>query len=767
MTYFAHSEGAKGEWEPTAKHLREVSQLAGDFAEVFAARTEGEFAGLLHDFGKYGDRFQRRLKRLESGVDHWTAGAWECFDRCKLLGVAAALCVQGHHIGLRQATKAALTEIAPKEWASNSLGLKPPEESPAILRDRFHFDGLSAQPPGRSLLDWLRLSTEPAAQMLNVRMLFSALTDADFLCTERHFDGEDAYLKRLNIPTFSPEACLSSLEKHIRRIEQGSKATEEVRELRRRLNRDCHAAASGPPGLFTLTAPTGTGKTLAMLAFALRHALAHGLRRVVVVIPYLTILEQTVKEYRAALAEAYPAELLDSVILEHHSLAGTRESKDVDQLAREEANRRRKILTENWNAPFVVTTSVQFLESLFANRPGACRKLHNLAKSVVLMDEVQTIPTRLVVPTLATLSALSSGFGTSVVMATATQPAFGHLEPDVKKFALAGWRPQEMVSDTKALFSHAVRTRVDWPARGEHTPWRELAGRLRKELQALCVVNLKKHATELYKALAEGNADGVFHLSTSMCPAHRSKTLDEVRRRLDGGTERCLLISTQCVEAGVDVDFPAAFRAMAPLEAIAQAAGRCNRNGRSKEGVVRVFRPESDGRRQYPSPTYELAAGVTEMLLAERKESGLSIHEPATFRAYYKRLYDLSRPDEQHKKLRLALLELLDFELVAKEYQLIDQASINVVVPYDQEIFAGLAKEIRNGRLNRDWISRARPHTVGVFWPSRDAVLRAWLEPIRLTYKDMAEDWFLLGDRVLYDPSMGLLQPEGLPFREA
>jgi hypothetical protein len=203
---------------------------------------------------------------------------------------------------------------------------------------------------------------------------------------------------------------------------------------------------------------------------------------------------------------------------------------------------------------------------------------------------------------------------------------------------------------------------------------------------------------------------------------------------------------------------------MGPLEAIAQAAGRCNRNGRNKEGVVRIFRPQPDGHGQYPNKTYELAASVTEMLLAERRESGLSIHEPAAFRDYYERLYDLNRPDEQHKKLRSALLELFDFELVAKEYRLIDKPSLNVVVPYDQEIFARLAKEVKNGRLTRDWISMARPHTVGVSWPARDALLRSWLEPIPLTYKDMAEDWFLLGDHVLYDPLMGLLQPEGLPF---
>lgn len=765
MTYYAHSAGANGERETVAKHLREVSTLAGEFAAEFGAREEGEFTGLLHDFGKYGELFRKRLEGQVSGVDHWTAGAWECFDRAKVLGVAAAMCVQGHHVGLKQATKDALKQIAPRAWATNSLGLKPSDENPTVLRERFDADGLSTKPPRKSLLDWDKLGNgEPAAQMLNVRMLFSALTDADFLCTERHFDGEGAYSERLNIPVLSPEACLASLEKHIQRIEQKSKATEEVKGLRRGLNRDCCMAASVPPGLFTLTAPTGTGKTLAMLAFALRHALLHGLRRVVVVVPYLTILEQTVKEYRAALAEAYPTGLLDSVILEHHSLAETRESKDRDQLEQEEANRRRKILTENWRAPFVVTTNVQFLESLFANRPSACRKLHNLAHSVVLMDEVQTIPTRLVVPTLAALSALSSGFRTSIVLATATQPAFGHLEQHVEKLALAGWRPQEMVSDTVALFSNAVRTRVEWPVRGEQASWDELADRLRKERQALCVVNLKKHAVELFKALDGGNEDGVFHLSTSMCPAHRTKVLDEIRRRLDGGIERCLLISTQCVEAGVDVDFPSVFRAMAPLEAIAQAAGRCNRNGRRKEGVVRVFRPEPDGHCQYPNKTYELAANVTEALLQERKQAGLSIHDPATFRAYYERLYDLSRPDEQHKQLRLALSDLLDFELVAKEYRIIDQASINVVVPYDQEIFAGLATEIRNGRLSRDWISKARPYTVGVSWPARDAMLRSWLEPVPLSYKDMAEDWFLLGNRAVYDPSIGLLRPEGLPF---
>ena len=758
MTYYAHSAGARGDCEPNAKHLGEVSRLAGELAAPFEAREEAEFAGLLHDLGKYGERFQRRLQGLESGVDHWTAGAWECLARGKVQGVAAALCVQGHHIGLRQATKDALDFLAPKKWSSTSS-----EANPDVLVGRFQADGIVATPPRQSLLNWRLLGTEPAAQMLNVRMLFSALTDADYLCTEQHFDGAAAYARRLNPPPLLPQACLASLEKYLRQIEGCSAAPASVREMRRGLYCDCKRAASGPPGVYTLTAPTGTGKTLAMLAFALRHALAHGLRRVVVVIPYLTILEQTVREYRNALAAAYPAELLDSVILEHHSLSGTRGPGEEGD---PEAERRRQALTENWNTPFVVTTSVQFLESLFANRPGACRKLHNLAKSVVLMDEVQTIPPRLVVPTLAALSALSSKFGTTLVMATATQPAFEHLGEHVDRLTLAGWRPQEVVGDRDALFERAARTRVEWPTAEARTSWEDLAGLLREQRQALCVVNLKRHAMELFEAAGGGTDDGVFHLSTSMCPAHRSEALSEVRRRLKGKAERCLLISTQCVEAGVDVDFPAVFRAMGPLEAIAQAAGRCNRDGRSQEGVVRVFRPERDERGEYPSKSYELAADVTAILLKEAGETGLSIHDPATFLGYYRRLYGLSRPGEQHKKLRKALDDL-DFEAAAREYRLIDKAALNVVVPYRSEIFAGLAQEIRDGWLTKDWISKARPYTVGVFRPAQDAVLWSWLEPVKVTHNEMAEDWFLLRDEELYHPSMGLRAPDGLAWMEA
>ncbi len=625
-TYRAHKGPEAHEDEPVRDHLTAVADRAAEFAKALNTEEQARAAGLLHDLGKYGDLFQDRLDGRVRRIDHSSAGAAEALRRYQIAGVAIALAVQGHHGGLHVADRKTLRKLSPACLSEPSPeGLTRSEVDLDLLLRRFVNDGLTL-PDDLGDDSFPVLSAPSAAAMLDVRMLFSALVDADFIETEAYFClARKEKIGRPEPLPLEPSRALETLLAHIDELARTSASSQTVRSMRADLLEASLRGAEMPTGLFTLTAPTGSGKTLSMLAFALKHAQLHGLRRVVMVIPYLSIIEQTVKAYREALAAGWDKEALGRYILEHHSLAGMRRDAGDDTAdGRDAETASLRLLTENWDAPVVVTTSVQFLESLFAGRPGACRKLHRLARSVILFDEVQTLSASLAVPTLATLSRLAKRYGSSVVFSTATQPAFSHLDDVVRKFSASGWEPREIVPSGLQLFERSERTRVLWPSKEEVlSDWAQLADELAAHEQILCIVNLKRHAWALLDAL--GHKNDVFHLSTNMCPAHRQQVLDEVRRRLDEGMP-CRLVSTQCVEAGVDVDFPLVWRAWGPLEAIAQAAGRCNRNGHAEHGDVRVFYPPSeDGKRPYPDRAYLQAAQVAETLLAEFGPEGLDI----------------------------------------------------------------------------------------------------------------------------------------------
>jgi CRISPR-associated endonuclease/helicase Cas3 len=752
--YYAHSAPVRSAWEPLWEHLRDVADRAAQFAGPFGAAEEARLAGLLHDLGKYSERFTRRLEGRERGLDHWSAGACAALRHGREKAVAAALAIQGHHVGLQSPRALQDLENFARFAAHHPLGLEVTETDVAALLVRLDQDSLALPYPKSSVFE---LKHPKAAAMLDVRMLFSALVDADFLETEAHFqrarDGSKVY--RAPGPTLRPAGALAVLDEHLQRLAAGSKAAHQVTELRADLLQACRQAGGSAPGLFTLSAPTGAGKTLAMLAFALHHAIAHGLTRVVVAVPFLSIIEQTVKVYRSLFASRFE----EMYVLEHHSLAGTRGTEgdgqsEVDQAAR--------LLAENWDAPLVVTTSVQLLESLFANRPGACRKLHRLAGSVILLDEVQTLPPRLAVGTLATLSHLAARYRSSVVFATATQPAFDHLDARVRPLAGTGWAPREIAPRSLDLFERARRVTVRWEMDARRS-WESLAAELAGVGTALCIVNLKRHAQRLAALLLERSVPGLFHLSTNLCPAHRERILSEVRQRLDAKLP-CLLISTQCVEAGVDVDFPLVLRAFGPLDAIAQAAGRCNRNGLLPDlGSFRVFLPQDE---QYPPGSYRQAADVTRILLEERGTGGMDLHSSELFDRYYRALYDLtgiSAGDQGKAKELQAAVERRDFVEAAALYRLIDQDAVNVLVPYDPGVFAALTTGLkRAGRLTTAWVHRARPHTINLFRPKEDDPIRNFLQPVALGPRgEESKDWFVLLQEALYDRN--LLGLTGVP----
>ena len=770
-TFLAHSGNAGGRCESVREHIQPVARRAAEFAAPFGGDEQAFAAGLLHDVGKYSERFLWRITDRSAGPagDHATAGAILALSCYKELGGIPAAAILGHHGGLD------MIERHWKRWATSLADRveKAPESvterEVKLLVERFRADGFNFPP----VQGGLTLQGVDADVMLDTRMLFSALVDADFIETEAHFAGDRQEPRRYRRegPQLEPERALAAVQAHLEMLGAVSGASVDVACVRRALQDSCVAAAEEPRGVFTLSAPTGSGKTLAMLAFALRHAAVRGQRRIVLVMPFLNIIDQTAGLYRQLFSP--DAGFPENYVLEDHSLAAANGGADGDEQS--ESERLRRLLAENWDAPIILTTSVQCLESLMSNRPSACRKLHRLADSVVMFDEVQTLPRELVVATLGTLSRLCGRFGATILFATATQPAFEHLNERVREIATAGWAPRSVLgADGEGeLFSvSARRTLVQW----EHqTPvaLEQLAERLARDPsnQLLCIVNLKRHAQCLAGLLRERNTEGVFHLSTSMCPAHRQSVLAEVQRRLVMGSP-VRLISTQCVEAGVDIDFPVVFRALAPLEAIAQAAGRCNRHGCLPDpGRVYVFKPlDDEGRVIYP-PGYKQAAQVTENYVNRKLADGVRpeafIHDPHVLGQYFRELYALTgtgtQSDVREAELRQAMFEG-NFGVVASKYRLIAADAINILVPYHEDEFKRLVKQIRSPERRqpgdlRQWIAAARPLTVAPYRPKADWPTWQHVDPIhfaRHPAADDAADWWVALDGLEYDELLGL-----------
>lgn len=474
------------------------------------------------------------------------------------------------------------------------------------------------------------------------------------------------------------------------------------------------------------------------------------------VIPYLTIIDQTAKICRNLFSGLGPL-----VVLEDHSAARTRSGAMDNE---DPAVRHQRLLAENFDAPVVLTTSLNVLESLHAHDPRRCRKLHHLANSVLLFDEVQTLPPHLAELTLATLSRLSHRFGTTVVFSTATQPAFEVLDGagSISKLCASGWRPREIVPDadvaklfTLASDRYSVTWRLDAP-----TGWEVLADELRENActgPVIAIVNLKRHTAALVRAL-QTVACPVFHLSTNLCPRHREKVLAEMKPLLDAGRPM-ILVATQCIEAGVDLSAPVVYRALAPLESIAQAAGRCNRHGTDPQaGRVVVFVPEDEG---YPPGAYETASLHTRSFIAQLRHDGIDpdrhniLSNPALLRSYYRQLYQAGIQDTNKRKELLTATEERDFPEVARLYRLIEQDAIELLVPYDRKAFRALLRDVEaEGRLTREWIAKARPLAVSVGRPPAED--EAWnsLRPLPPATPEHEAEWFAPAEQVvdeLYD----------------
>jgi len=626
---YAHSANHRNERHLLHDHLTQVANQSAAYAEALGVPQLGRCLGLWHDIGKIHPDFQRYLLQAEAGrrrrgPDHKMGGA--------LLALKAGLdlacfVLQAHHGGLQNPTEL-------KRWLNDSQRRRAAEQAIALAQETW--PSLADCPAG--LPEWVQES--PLDVELLVRLLLSALVDADYADTAAHFR---------DLPELPQPPSLSVLWEQFRENQEhltAHCADTPVNRVRAEIYRHCLAAAEGPPGLFRMTVPTGGGKTRSAMGFALRHALKHDLRHVIVAVPYITITEQTTKEYRKIFGQ--------DVVLEHHSAVDV---KEEDQWMRAAA--------ENWDAPIIVTTTVQLFESLFSRRPSKVRKLHRLARSVILLDEAQALPAPLLEPALDVLRALTARFGTSVVLSTATQPAFDVVGPFQRIEA------QEIVPHPERYYQALERVTYEWKTQDGHA-WAEVAQEMARHPRVLTVVNTKADAVALLEQLGPLVDTPPRHLSTRLCGLHRRDVLDRVFEELSRDTA-CRLVSTQVVEAGVDIDFPVVMRAMAPLDSIIQAAGRCNREGHMQRGHVIVFQPAED---HLPRGAYKIATNLTRTVL---KQYGTDLTAPAAARHYFERLYDtvdLDREGIQDKRRRL------DYVATDKHFRIIRDDQVSVLVNY-------------------------------------------------------------------------------------
>jgi len=653
--YYAHSGNStnKSDWQLLSDHLRSVGSIAKDNAQFFDAEMLAEVAGLLHDLGKYTDEFQ---KRLEGGkrVDHATAGAQLAINKWGHFGKLLAYVIAGHHAGLangvdkgndRSTLDARLKKIIP--------GLDAIWEDEIVLPDHLSFPAIKTKE-----------SFEGFQLAFLTRMLFSCLVDADFLDTEKFYlELEGRKQKRGKYPSL--EKLEQALDSYLGLLKNKATQNSEsnVNIIRQEILEHSRSQALLEPGLFSLTVPTGGGKTLTSMAFALDHAIAHQLRRVIYVIPFTSIIEQNARVFR----DAFKSVGVD-VVLEHHSAFD-----DAGFDAKEETKDKLRLAMENWDAPVVVTTAVQFFETLFADRTSKCRKLHNISGSVIILDEAQMLPLKLLRPTMAVIDELARNYKCSVVLCTATQPAL--LSPD---FYNGFENVREIAPDPERLYSELDRVNVEHI--GEQTD-EQLKAWIEKNDQILLIVNNRRHARTLFDLI--GQADGHYHLTTLMCADHRRSVLVEARKRLAEG-KTCKLISTSLIEAGVDVSFPIVMRAETGLDSVAQAAGRCNREGlwQKSQSRVLVF---TSSEWKAPPEIDQYAASLRHVL---RNHQG-DLLAPKAIKAYFRDVYwrkdgelDAKNLLKTHQDHHANLS--FPFQNIARDYRVIESLMRPIIIPYDK-----------------------------------------------------------------------------------
>lgn len=731
MKFIAHvREDVRG-WHVHAldDHLAGVSALAACFGRDIG-EDWARLAGLWHDLGKYSPVFQSMIQR-ESGFDpeahiesgprnHSTAGAIYAMDQIGPAGRILAYLIAGHHAGL-------------PDWHGDTNAAAALANR---LKDRQHLDLLPLADIPQDILspempDAIKIPGGPAGTHLWLRMLFSCLVDADFLDTEAFMSHEKSQER---MAACDIESLKGRFDAYMTNKFAGATLTD-VNRVRADVLHQCREKANLQPGLFSLTVPTGGGKTLASMAFALEHACKHAKRRIIYAIPYTSIIEQTAGIFRG---------ILDEAVIEHHS------SLDPD---RETAKSR--LAAENWDAPIVVTTNVQLFESLHAAKTSRCRKLHNLIGSVIVLDEAQTLPPELLQPILDALNLLTRHYGVTVVLCTATQPALSNVAAFGR--ALRGLENvREIMDDPQALFDALLRVKVSLPDDFHaHESWDEIAEKVGAGGTALTIVNTRKDCRELWKLLRQREG-GAIHLSASMCGAHRAQRIDEIRRRLaDGIPTR--VVSTQLIEAGVDVDFPVVWRALAGLDSIAQAAGRCNREGKLIKGQVHVFVPPQAA----PRGLLRHAEQTTVSLMADHLLDPLA---PATFDRYFRNFYINGVASwDKHDMHGLLVRDVgkngidIQFRTAAERFRYIDDAETQAILVWWDDSRSLIGKLEKDGP--EGWLMR-KLQRYSVNLRRREVERLILTGEIREVYRGI----FAQAVDTLYDAERGIVMENDAPW---
>ena len=691
--YYAKSKRKDGTQAFVKEHLEEVSEKAGVFGEQIGSRKTAELCGKLHDFGKYSRSFQDVLEGKRTHIDHALCGAAFIYclsEKRKSSFVYRAVIesINGHHDGL-----AGYGDL--EKYLENSLRSDDPvecnnrktaalagqkqyqEATKAFLKDfpQFTFEDFpqfKSEAQAIENVQKLDVIDESIDAMLYTRMLFSCLVDADYTISSE---------KELQKPLeFEAEQCLKALYEYREELKKDAKGSSTVNALRDLLFERCGEAARLKEGLFTLTAPTGTGKTLALLHFALQHADEFKKKRIILVLPFLALTEQSYDVYSKIIPE----------ILQDHS------QSELDDRQREFA--------ERWESPFIITTSVKFFQALFAQKPTDCRKLHNIANSIILFDEAQSLPANLLDATLNAVNALCNRYHCTMVFSTATQPEF-------KSIQGVSWKPIEIVPEYLMMYKKLARTQVEWRIK-KQIPLEEIARKMEEEENVCAIVNLRRHAVELFEVLKSDdcNREELFFLTTDLCLKHRSEVIRNIKERQKAGLP-CKVISTQCIEAGVDLDFRVLYRALAPLEAIIQAAGRCNRSGRFEMGKVVVFEPEVEGNLYPPDKWYQNAAVVVKEILSREN---IDINDPKCISNYYEILF---REYAKDKEALAKAIEDRDYKETAREYKLIDNQGKKVIVPFREkmQLYEEVRKELLSGNFTPELVKRSAEITVNTF----------------------------------------------------
>ena len=648
--YIAHIREEDKAKQSLMDHLYGTADLAGAFGEAFNNREYAYLCGLLHDLGKYSKEFQKRLLNNGPRCDHSSAGAKFIYNY-KPFGILIAYCIAGHHSGLQDS--GSRTDIGGEGTLYGRLSKSYIAPDYEKYKKELDLSEIKMNVPTLSPLNKGGFSVA-----LLIRMLYSALVDADYLDTERFM--RSGTVNRIVNYNFKKHS--SSLLQYIAKFSNSGI----INQKRSEILKTCINKAKYPRGLFSLTVPTGGGKTVSSMAFAINHLIEHNMDRIIYVIPYTSIIEQNANVFRDIFGK--------DVVLEHHS--------NYDFSENNTDGYKLRYSTENWDIPIVVTTNVQFFESMFSHKSSKCRKLHNIANSIIVFDEVQMLPLNYLTLCIHAIAELVHNCNSTAVLCSATQPAITQQFPEKIK-------ETPIIDNIEELYKTFVRAKI---VNREKITTAELAAEINGKQQVLCIVNTRKHALKLFLEL---HGEGNYHLSTLMCPYHRKEILKEIRERLEKGLP-CRVVSTRLIEAGVDVDFPIVYRSIAGLDSIVQAAGRCNREGKLVNkmgkkiyGEVHVFVPDEEFTKKQPI-SFKREIQVTQIIMEKHED----IMTPEAIKDYFEELYHylgdvgLDTQGLYHEIEAGAVRASFEFNFksVGESFKMMDDDTHPIIIPLNEKV---------------------------------------------------------------------------------